>query len=109
MYAINITKNGNNYEAWIYRFSVFTPSEMIVDGDVGLDKAECHNTKYELIYPLIVDTDKLSALHRAAKQIHENIHLSFWGCAFEDGKYSKDLTVELGGSFVALILPKDCY
>jgi len=107
MYAINIVKNGNKYEAWVYRFSVFTPTMMIVSGDFGLEDAECHNKKYGIIYPLIVDTDKLSALHRAADQIHNNIHLSFWGCAFEEGKYSKDLTAELGGSYVALILPEE--
>ena len=107
MYAINIVKNGDKYEAWIYKFSIFTPTMMIASGDFGLEDAECYNNKYGIIYPLIVDTDKMSALHRAADQIHNNIHLSFWGCAFEEGKYSKDLTVELGGSYVALILPEE--
>ena len=43
MYAINIVKNGDKYEAWIYKFSIFTPTMMIASGDFGLEDAECYN------------------------------------------------------------------
>lgn len=109
MYAINITEKNGKFEGEVYKFSIFTPTQLIADGTLGLEDAVCYNDEYALIYPIQVGDSKLSVLSRTAELIHENIHLSFWGCAFENGKYSKELTIALQGKYVALILPDDCY
>lgn len=106
-YTVNIKKNGDEFIAEIYRFSSFTLTESIFEGYVGLDCAINYNEAYPLLYKIITNENKEVALNQAISQIQDGVEpLSFWACAFENGHYSKELTLKINNNKAALLLPK---